>query len=216
MHVKKPTISWGRTTLEASAQNPVTRLLNAVGRGEPGAQDELWDVVYRELHALARQQMAAEPPGHTIQATSLLHEAYLRLFGDEYVQWANRRHFFAAAAQAMRRIRIDAARRRQRLKRGGGRQRIPIDEAVAVFDQDPAHLLAIDEALSRLQRADPRQAEVVLLRYFAGLSVDETANVLDLSPKTVNNDWRFARAWLHRELEKETSTRRGEAESNRA
>ena len=178
----------------------VTRLLAAAGRGDASAQNKLWSVIYDELHALARRQMAREPPGHTLQATSLVHEAYLRLVGDEKMQWANRRHFFAAAARAMRRIRIDEARKRKRPRRGGDRRRVPIGEAAAVSDQDPAALLALDEALIKLEQVDPRQAEVVLLRYFTGMTVEETAHVLDLSAKTINNEWRFARAWLHREL----------------
>ncbi len=182
--------------------NLVTQLLAAAGRGEATAQNKLWSVIYDELHALAQWQMAREPPGHTLQATALVHEAYLRLVGDEEVQWANRRHFFAAAAQAMRRIRIDEARRRRTRRRGGDRQRVPLSEADAVSDQDSATLLALDEALKKLERVEPRQAEVVLLRYFAGMTVEETARALDLSPKTVNNEWRFARAWLHRELTK--------------
>jgi RNA polymerase sigma factor (TIGR02999 family) len=196
--------------MSRGASKPVTELLAAVSQGEAAAQNRLWSLIYNELHALARRQMAHEPPGRMLQATSLVNEAYLRLFGDAPVQWANRRHFFAAAAQAMRRIRIDEARRRCRLKRGGGRQRAPDDEEAVVFDQDHIEVLAVDEALDQLQEVDPRQAEVVLLRYFAGLTVEETANALDVSPKTVNNDWRFARAWLHRELSKGDSTSPGD------
>jgi RNA polymerase sigma factor (TIGR02999 family) len=198
--------------MSRGASKPVTELLAAVSDGEASAQSRLWSLIYDELHAVAQRQMASEPPGRTLQPTSLVHEAYLRLFGDQHVHWANRRHFFAAAAQAMRRIRIDEARRRTRRKRSGGRQQVPVDDAAVAFDQDPIEVLAVDEALVRLQRADPRQAEVVLLRYFAGLTVEETANALDVSPKTVNNDWRFARAWLHRELSKGDSARRREVE----
>ena len=180
----------------------VTQLLQALSQGHTSAQKELWSLIYEELHGLARGQMAKEPAGLTLQSTALVHEAYLRLIGDENVQWANRRHFFGAAANAMRRIRIDDARRRGRQKRGGGQQRVPIDEANAVLDQDPAQVLAIDEALTKLEQADPRKAEVVMLRYFAGLSVDETAEALGVAPRTVDSEWRFAKAWLHRELKR--------------
>jgi RNA polymerase sigma factor (TIGR02999 family) len=192
------------------SRKSVTQLLAAVDRGEASAQGQLWSAIYDDLHLMARRQVADEPRGRTLQPTSLVHEAYFRLFGDQDVRWTSRRHFFAAAAQAMRRIRIDEARRRKRFKRGGGRQRVPLDDAAVVFDRDPAMVLAIDEALDRLQRVGPRHAEVVLLRYFAGLSVDETASALDLSPKTVSNEWRFARAWLYRELSKGDGTSRGE------
>jgi RNA polymerase sigma factor (TIGR02999 family) len=185
-----------------SESNPVSRLLAAATQGDASAYNELWSLIYDELHGLAQSQLAREAPGHTVQPTSLVHEAYLRLTADEKVEWANRRHFFAAAAQAMRRIRIDDARKRKRLKRGGGQQPVPLEEAAATFDQDPAEMLAIDEALKKLERIDPRKAEVVLLRYFAGLSVDETAKALEVSPRTVDNEWHFARAWLHRELTK--------------
>ncbi|MCK4658823.1 MAG: sigma-70 family RNA polymerase sigma factor [Phycisphaerae bacterium] len=179
---------------------PITRLLAAVGRGDAAAHNKLWALVYDELHRLAQHQMAHEAPGRTLQPTSLVHEAYLRLTADEDLQWANRRHFFATAANAMRRIRVDDARKRNRLKRGGGRQRIPLDEDPPAFDQDPAEVLAINEALEKLKQKDPRKAEVVTLRYFAGLTIDETADALGLSPRSVDSDWRFARAWLRREL----------------
>ena len=175
----------------------VTQLLDAVGRGDASAQDKLWSMVYDELHAVAQQQLADEALGHRRQPTSLVHEAYLRLTAGEEVQYANRRHFFAAAAQAMRRIRIDDARKRKRLKRGGSDRSSPLQEGHALFDQDPIELLAIDEVLNRLESEDPRKAEVVMLRYFAGLTIDECAKALGVSPKTVDNEWRFARAWLH-------------------
>ena len=186
--------------MTAPSKGSVTQLLQAVSQGHASAQQELWSLIYEELHGLARGQMVNEPAGVTLQSTALVHEAYLRLIGNENVQWANRRHFFGAAANAMRRIRIDEARRRGRQKRGGGQQRVPIDEADAVFDQDPAQVLAIDEALVKLEQTDPRKAEIVMLRYFAGLSVDETARAMGVSPRTVDSEWRFAKAWLHREL----------------
>lgn len=180
----------------------LTQLLVTVSGGNALAKEKLWSRIYHELHVLAQQQLAREPPGQTMQPTSLVHEAYIRLVGKEKVQWANRRHFFAAAAQAMRRIRIDAARHRQRLKRGGGRKRVPIDEVPAVFDDDPAEFLSLDRALDRFEQINKRAVEVVLLRYFAGLTVEETSKALDVSPRTVESDWALARAWLHRELKR--------------
>ena len=202
------------------APNPLTQLLAAAGQGDQAAHDQLWAAIYDELRRLARHELAGENPARSPQPTSLVHEAYLRLIGNENVQWANRRHFFAAAAKAMRRIRIDDARKRKRLKRGGGRQAVSLDErlvagqglsaravregihAPADGTSDPAEVLAIDEALSKLEREDPRKAEIVMLRYFAGLTGDETAAAMELSPRTVDVEWRFAKAWLHRELTK--------------
>ncbi len=157
-------------------------------------------MIYGELRRVAQQQMAGEAAGHTLQPTALVHEAYFRLFGDNKVQWANRRHFFAAAAEAMRRIRVDDARRRGRLKRGGGERPGPILDGPPVFDQDPTEMLVVDEALNGLEQTDGRKAQVVKLRYFAGLTVDECAAALEVSPRTVDKDWAFARAWLHRKL----------------
>ncbi len=157
-------------------------------------------MIYSELRRIAQYQMNAENPGHTLQPTALVHEAYFRLFGENSVQWANRGHFFTAAAEAMRRIRIDDARKRGRLKRGGGKKPNALSDEPAVFQQDPAEVLAVDEALDELTRTAPRQAEVVKLRYFSGLTVNECAAVLDVSERTVNKDWAFARAWLHRIL----------------
>jgi RNA polymerase sigma factor (TIGR02999 family) len=180
---------------------PVTQLLLAAGQGDRRAGSRLWSLVYDELRRLARRQLANEGPDCTFESTSLIHEAYLRLIGDEPVEWANRRHFFAAAARAMRHIRIDDARKRGRIKRGGDRQPArPVNDDLIVFDNDPTEVLAVDEALRKLEEVAPRQAEVVMLRYFGGLSVDETAQALSVSPRTVDYDWRFARAWLYREL----------------
>ena len=189
----------GDVTLPPSS--PVTQLLAAVGRGDESVHEKLWALIYDELRRLAQHQMANEAPGRTLQPTALVHEAYLRLVGgDEKIQWANRRHFFGAAAKAMRRIRIDGARKRNRLKRGGGQKPGPLQGEPATFDQDAAEVLAIDEALRKLKQTNPRAAEVVEFRYFAGLTRDETATVLGLSTGTVDNEWRFARAWLRREL----------------
>ena len=193
---------------------PVTDLLAAVGHGDASAHDRLWALIYDELHALAQHQLAGDAVGRVRQPTSLVHEAYLRLTAGQEVDWANRRQFFAAAAKAMRRIRIDDARKRDRLKRGG-RQPEVLDEASVPHpslregwgtpgsDDDPTKLLALDEALVKLEQTDPRKAEVVSLRYFAGLTIDDTARAMGLSPRTVDNEWRFAKAWLHRELSSE-------------
>ena len=157
---------------------------------------------------MARRQMAVEPPGHALQPTALVHEAYLRLFGDNRADWASRQHFFATASKVMRQIRVDDARKRKRIKRGGGQSPVSAEEVgeQPVFEQDPAEVLAVDEALEKLEKLDSRRAQIVTLRYFAGLSVDETASALDISPRTVDGDWQLARAWLHRELSKGDTT----------
>jgi RNA polymerase sigma factor (TIGR02999 family) len=178
----------------------LTELLAAAGQGNDGARERLWNVIYEELHRVAHRQMAAEPAGPALQTTVLVHEAYLRLVGDDHVQWANRRHFFAAAANAMRRIRVDYARMRDSLKRGGRHAPSELTDGVVGTDGDPAETLALDEALKKLEVEAPRAAEVVNLRFFAGLSVAETAAVLEISPRTVELDWRFGRAWLRQAL----------------
>jgi RNA polymerase sigma factor (TIGR02999 family) len=181
----------------------VTQLLEAINGGDAKAASDLLPMVYEELRRLARARMANEPDGHTLQATALVHEAYLRVIGhaDER-KWDNRGHFFGAAALAMRRILVERARHHARIKRGGDRRRVTLDENAAVFDEDATDLLALNEALTKLEGYDKRKSEVVMLRYFAGLSIEETASALDLSPATVKNEWTFARAWLHRELNK--------------
>jgi len=187
---------------------PVTELLAAIGAGGADARERLWMAVYDELKRVATRQMACEATGRTLQPTALVHEAYFRLFPNGEVQFANRRHFFAAATKAMRRIRIDDARKRKRLKRNGGRRRISIDGlpsdnpgfTTAVFDDDPTEVLAVDEALEQLSADHPRKADIVQYRYFAGLSARETADVLGVSLRTVDQDWRFAKAWLHKAL----------------
>jgi len=185
-----------------SHDSPITRILASVGDGDADAHERLWLAVYDELHRMAQHQMASESPGRTLQPTALVHEAYFRLFGDNDVKWANRRHFFAAAAKAMRRIRVDDARKRKRIKRGGGETPVAAEDSPepAVFDQDPIEVLTIDEALTKLEEKDAKKAQIVNLRYFAGLSIDETAAALGVSPRTIDTEWRFARAWLHREL----------------
>lgn len=179
---------------------PVTALLSAVGGGDAAALAQLWNLVYDELRGVAHRQLAGDRPADRLQTTILVHEAYCRLVGDEPIQWANRRHFFAAAARAMRQIRVDDARRRGRQKRGGGVAPTPLDHEPGVCDADPAEILALEEALTRLEQLDPQKAELVMLRYFAGLTIDETAAALGLAPRTVDKEWRFARAWLHRAL----------------
>jgi RNA polymerase sigma factor (TIGR02999 family) len=180
-----------------------TRLLNAIQQGDAHAADELLPVVYEELRRLAAGQLAREKPGQTLNATALVHEAYLRLVGrpsgeqNEEIRWDSRGHFFAAAAEAMRRILVESARRKRRLKHGGGRQRVPleqIDAAAPVPDDD---LLDLDEALRRFAVVAPLKARLVELRYFAGLSVEEAAACLGISRATADRWWSYARAWLH-------------------
>lgn len=180
----------------------VTRILAALREGEPRAADELLPVVYEELRGIARRGLAGERAGQTLQATALVHEAWLRLGGGDSAaqDWENRRHFFAAAAQAMRRILVDRARRRGRDKRGGGRRRVDLSESVAVEAEPSLDLVALDAALEELETHDERKFKVVMLRYFTGLSIEETAEALEVSPATVKTDWSYARAWLHREL----------------
>jgi len=180
----------------------VTRILNAIEQGDTKATDDLLPLVYEELRVLAAQKLSHEAPGQTLQATALVHEAYMRLLGEECQDWKNRRHFFRTAAEAMRRILIDNARRKQRLKHGGERQRSELDEAVLSQNNGiPVDdLLALDEALVRLLHEDEVKAEVVKLRYFAGLSVEQTSEVLELSPRTVKRYWAYARAWLLSEI----------------
>ena len=183
------------------ADHNVTRILVAIGDGDPRAAQDLWPLVYEELRRLAHQRMANEPPGQTIQATALVHEAYLRLVGEQEVKWENRAHFFAAAARAMRHILVDRARRRQAIKHGGGRARVNLDSLqIADDDRSLDHVLAMDEALDRLDGMDSRKGRIVMLRYFAGLTIQQTASALGLSSTTVKDEWRFARAWLYHEM----------------
>ena len=170
--------------------------------GGPGSSRELLPEVYDELRKLARARLARERHEQTLQPTALVHEAYLRVAGPEQrAQWDRRGHFFAAAALAMRRILVERARHYQRMKHGAGGQRVDLDSAIAGADPALTDLVAIDEALTRLEAQDPRKAKIVALRYFAGLSIEETAAALDISPATVKNEWKFARAWLYRALD---------------
>lgn len=179
----------------------VTLILDQIEQGDPSAAEQLLPLVYDELRKLAAQKLAHEKPGQTLQATALVHEAYIRLVNDDKAQnWNSRRHFFAAAAEAMRRILIEHAREKARTKRGGGRHRVDIDAAALATTVTPDQLLAIDEALGRLALEDPAAAELVKLRYFAGLSIEEAGKTLAIPTTTAYRHWHFARAWLHSEL----------------
>jgi RNA polymerase sigma factor (TIGR02999 family) len=179
----------------------LTHILSAIESGDPHAAEQLLPLVYDELRKLAAQRLAHEKPGQTLQATALVHEAYLRLVDvDQARQWNSRSHFFAAAAEAMRHILVDNARRKKREKHGGGRQRIEFGDLIPAPSPDADQLLAIDEALTRLAKHDPEAAAVVKLRYFAGLSVEEAAQNLGVSRATAYRHWTFARAWLLQEI----------------
>ena len=176
--------------------NDVTRILNAIERGDAKAADELLPLVYEELRLLAAQKLSHEPPGQTLQATALVHEAYLRLVGDEPQNWTGRGHFFAAAAEAMRRVLVDNARRKQAHKRGGGRQRLPLEAMDVATRATPEEIVALDDALTALAREDAQAAQVVKLRLFAGLSMDQAAEAIGVSRATAYREWTYARAWL--------------------
>lgn len=178
----------------------VTRLLQAGPTEEPRWAEELLPLIYDELRAVARARMAREGVGHTIQATALVHDAYLRLVGEADPGWNGRRHFFGAAAEAMRRILVERARRRARLKHGGGRQRVEMDDDCAVIEPPSDDVLAVDEAVRKLEASDPRKGRIVNLRYFAGFTAAETAEALGLSLGTIEREWRFIRVWLQDEL----------------
>jgi RNA polymerase sigma factor (TIGR02999 family) len=179
----------------------VTRILSAIQQGDPHAAEQLLPLVYDELRKLAAQKLAQEKPGQTLQATALVHEAYLRLVDTEKAQqWDSRRHFFAAAAEAMRRILVEGARRKGTQKCGGGLVRHDLDELELAAPEDCDELLALDEALDRLSSKDPVKAELVKLRHFAGLTLKEAAKVLGISATTADRYWAYARAWLHQEI----------------
>jgi RNA polymerase sigma factor (TIGR02999 family) len=186
--------------MAASDTGHVTRLLRQIEQGDRQAAEELLPLVYHELRRLARSRMARERPGQTLTPTALVHEAYLRLVKDESLGWDNRGHFFAAAAEAMRRILIERARRYAARKHGGGQERVTLDETASPMSAPLEDLLALDAALTRLEAKDKAMADVVKLRYFSGLTVPETASALGLSVATVNRHWAAARAWLQREM----------------
>ena len=201
----------------------VTRILSQIESGDPAAADQLLPLVYDELRKLAAARLAHEQPGQTLQATALVHEAYLRLVGNQGpgsqepaeqhmapgscplapVSFSSRGHFFAAAAEAMRRILIDQARRREAIKRGGQMQRHDVDQLQIAAPEPAVDLLALDEALTRFQQLDPQKAELVRLRYFAGLTIPQAAEVLGISTTTADRHWTYARAWLHAELSRD-------------
>lgn len=178
----------------------VTRLLQASENDEPRTAEELLPLIYDELRALARARMAREGVGHTIQATALVHDAYLRLVGEADPGWNGRRHFFGAAAEAMRRILVERARRRARLKHGGGMERVEMDDDCAAIEPPSDDVLAVDEAVRKLEACDPRKGRIVNLRYFVGFTVEETAEALGLSLGTIEREWRFIKVWLQGEL----------------
>ena len=190
----------------------ITRILCAVEAGEAAAAESLLPLVYDELRRLASQKLAQEKPGQTLQATALVNEAYLRLVDVEKVQhWNSRGHFFAAAAEAIRRILIEQARRKRRPKHGGDRKRVDLDEALSIADGPTQELLALDEVLNRLDATDPLAAKVVKLRYFAGLTMPQTAEALAISLRHAERNWTFAKSWLHRELAQVAAGASGDA-----
>jgi RNA polymerase sigma-70 factor (ECF subfamily) len=183
-----------------ASREEVTGLLRAWSDGDQLALEKLMPLVYAELHRLAKRYMGHEHPGHSLQTSALVNEAYLRLVDAHGVRWENRTHFFAVSAQIMRRILVDFARARQNLKRGGGARQVTLDEGLVVSPESGADLLALDEALEKLAALNPRQSKVVELRYFGGLNEEEVAAALNVSSRTVRHDWSLARAWLYREL----------------
>lgn len=186
--------------------NDVTRILHDVKQGDRQAAEKLLPLVYEELRALARTRLRQEAPGQTLQPTALVHEAYLRLVGDEDPGWDSRGHFFAAAAQAMRRILVERARRKMRIKHGGSRHRVSVDKIEPAFEPPAEEVLAIDQAIARLEARDPRKGQVVNLRYFARMTTAETAAALGVSIGTVAREWRYARAWLEAELARDDAS----------
>ena len=186
--------------MQESSPHEVTALLKAWSAGDESAREELVQVVYRELHRMARRYMAGERSDHTLQTTALVNEVYLRLVNTHEMDWQNRAHFFAICAQLMRRILTDFARSRRSLKRGGGEAAIPLDESLFTGRGSSAEFVALDDALNALACVDERKSRVVELRFFGGLGVRETAEVLKVSPETVLRDWRLAKAWLLREM----------------
>ena len=182
----------------------LTHILSAIERGDPHAAEQLLPLVYEELRQLAAQKLAQEKPGQTLQATALVHEAYLRLVDVEKAQqWNSRGHFFAAAAEAMRRILVENARKKGRSKRGGEHRRVPLDEAALAVDMDPDDLLALDDALAALAQIDASAAEMIRLRCFAGLSVEDAAPILGIAPRSAYRVWAFGRAWLYHRLQED-------------
>jgi RNA polymerase sigma factor (TIGR02999 family) len=185
------------------SDHSLSQLLDQWNNGDPNAFDKLMPLIYEELRKMARRYMRQQNPGHTLQTTALIHEAYLRMIKQKERHFQNRAHFFAVAAQAMRHILVDYARSRQTVKRGGEARQISLEEAALVTAERAAELVAFDDALKELENLSKRQSRVVELRYFGGLTVEETARVLDVSPDTVMRDWSMAKTWLHRALKTE-------------
>ncbi len=186
--------------MTAASKKEITGLLQAWSQGDRSALERLIPLVYEELHRLAHRYMTRERSGHPLQTTALINEAYLRLVDMANVRWQNRGHFFSISAQIMRRILVDFARSRQYLKRGGKAQRVSLDAALAISGEGDVDLVALDDALNALAEVDPRKAKVVEMRFFGGMTVEETADVLRVSPDTVMRDWKMAKVWLLREL----------------
>ncbi|MFH1998188.1 MAG: sigma-70 family RNA polymerase sigma factor [Planctomycetota bacterium] len=178
----------------------LTQILAAADQGDPKAADQVWRLVYHELRELALRKIGRLRPGQTLQPTALVHEAYLRLAGNEEIRWESRAHFFGAAARAMRNIIVDHLRMKGRIKHGGGQQRMPISEMTLSAGRRPVDLLALDETLDRLEKHDPRMCEITMLRFFTGLTIEETAKMLKISTSTVEREWSYARSWLYREM----------------
>jgi RNA polymerase sigma-70 factor (ECF subfamily) len=189
-----------------ASPHQVTQLLAAWSNGDQAARDQLMPLVYDELHRLAHQYMNRERPGHTLQTSGLVNEAFLRLVDQRDVRWQNRAHFFGIAAQMMRRILVDYARNRRYAKRGGDAHKVSLDEAMIVSEERAADVVALDDALKGLAEFDLRKSQIVELRFFGGLSIDETAEVLAVSPGTVMRDWTLAKAWLRREMSSDISS----------
>ena len=189
--------------MTASSPNEMTQLLLDWSNGDQAAIDKLMPLVYDELRRLAHYYMGREAPGHTLQTSALVNEAYLRLIDQRSVQWQNRAHFFGIASQMMRRILVDHARARHYAKRGGGAHQVSLDEAMIVSPERAADVVALDDALTSLAEIDQRKSQIVEMRFFGGLSIEETAEVLAVSPGTVMRDWTLAKAWLYREISKE-------------
>ncbi len=200
--------------MPASSPHVITALLAAWSDGDREALDQLMPLVYDELRRMAHRYLGRERAGHTLQSAALVNEAYLKLIGEQNMNWQNRAHFFAVAAQLMRKILVDYARTRNRDRRGGGAQRVSLEDALMVADEQSADLVALDDALHNLAAFDERKCKVAELRFFGGLSVEETATALKVAPVTVMREWRLAKAWLYRELSKGTGDPNGEMATN--
>jgi RNA polymerase sigma factor (TIGR02999 family) len=187
--------------MEKTSSNEVTQLLHAWGRGDKESLDKLLPIVYQELHRLAAAYMRKESPGHTLQTSALVNEAYIKLVDQKNVRWQNRAHFFGIAAQLMRRILVDHARNRTRLKRGAGIRKLSLDEAVTVSNDSAEAFLLLDDALMRLGEIDAKKSRIVEMKIFCGLNIKEIAEVEKVSPSTIEREWRKAKAWLHREIQ---------------